>query len=62
MPLFLSLLHLRESRALLKDFNDFSEASHGEFARDMSKNTKLAQTIKQDLDYIFKHTRYADMH
>ena len=55
--LILSLLNLKQSRTKLKDFNDFSQATHDDFARDVNKYTQIVKTMKQDLVYVFKHTR-----
>eukprot|EP00240_Pyramimonas_obovata_P011577 CAMPEP_0118955564 /NCGR_PEP_ID=MMETSP1169-20130426/60177_1 /TAXON_ID=36882 /ORGANISM="Pyramimonas obovata, Strain CCMP722" /LENGTH=145 /DNA_ID=CAMNT_0006903439 /DNA_START=39 /DNA_END=476 /DNA_ORIENTATION=- len=51
------LLNLKQSRAMLKDFNDFSQENHGDFEHDVNKHTQIVKTIKQDLDYVFRHTR-----
>jgi hypothetical protein len=53
-----SLRALNDSRLTLKEFNNFSAQTLGAVSADFAKHTKVIRSIKADLDYIFKHTRY----
>jgi len=53
-----SLKNLNDSRLTLKEFNNFSAQTLGTVSADFAKHTKAIRSIKSDLDYIFKHTRY----
>nr|GME16119.1 probable LRR receptor-like serine/threonine-protein kinase At1g34110 [Ipomoea batatas] len=44
---------MRDSNAVLSDFNDYSEHCFAEVSADFLRNTRLLKTMKSDLDYIF---------
>ena len=52
------LNNLTTTNKTLTDFNIFSEEKYASVAPELSKLAKSLKTIKNDLDYIYKKTRY----
>ncbi|XP_059666190.1 kxDL motif-containing protein LO9-177 [Cornus florida] len=57
----LILGRLQDSNAVLSHFNEYSENCFEEVSSDFSKNTRLLQSMKSDLDYIFQKLRSLKM-
>lgn len=49
---------LQDSNAVLSHFNEFSEHCFAAVSGDLSRNTRLLNSMKSDLDYIFQKIRY----
>ncbi|KAL0535840.1 hypothetical protein IC582_024766 [Cucumis melo] len=53
----LILGRLQDSNAVLSHFNEFSEHCFAAVSGDLSRNTRLLNSMKSDLDYIFQKIR-----
>ncbi|XAR72538.1 hypothetical protein NMG60_11019216 [Bertholletia excelsa] len=53
----LILGRLQDSNAVLSHFNEYSENCFAEVSNDFSRNTRLLNSMKSDLDYIFQKLR-----
>ncbi|XP_020575101.1 kxDL motif-containing protein 1 [Phalaenopsis equestris] len=53
----LILGRLQDSNAVLSHFNEYSEQCFSQLSGDFSRNARLLNSIKSDLDYIFMKLR-----